>query len=54
MESLYWEKEGHGQNIILLHGWGMNGAVWHQAKNDYVHIFVFILSIYQVMGTVKI
>ncbi|WP_282177997.1 pimeloyl-ACP methyl ester esterase BioH [Vibrio nereis] len=27
---LYWQTSGEGDNIVLLHGWGMNGAVWHQ------------------------
>lgn len=28
--SLYWQTSGKGQALILLHGWGMNGAVWQQ------------------------
>ncbi len=28
--SLYWQVSGQGPNLILLHGWGMNGAVWSQ------------------------
>jgi len=27
---LYWQTSGEGYDIVLLHGWGMNGAVWHQ------------------------
>lgn len=27
---LYWQTSGEGGDIVLLHGWGMNGAVWHQ------------------------
>lgn len=27
---LYWQTSGEGDDIVLLHGWGMNGAVWHQ------------------------
>lgn len=27
---LYWQSSGEGDDIVLLHGWGMNGAVWHQ------------------------
>ena len=26
--SLYCEYEGSGPNLVLLHGWGMNAAVW--------------------------
>ena len=26
--SLHWQSIGKGQDLILLHGWGMNGAVW--------------------------
>ena len=28
--SLYWQSSGKGQALVLLHGWGMNGAVWQQ------------------------
>lgn len=28
--SVYVESRGQGQDLVLLHGWGMNGAVWHQ------------------------
>ncbi len=27
---LYWQSTGQGQDLVLLHGWGMNGAVWQQ------------------------
>lgn len=26
--SLYIETQGRGPDVVLLHGWGMNGAVW--------------------------
>ncbi len=26
--SLYWQTEGKGSDLVLIHGWGMNGAVW--------------------------
>lgn len=26
--SLYVERRGRGPDLVLLHGWGMNGAVW--------------------------
>ncbi|MDD1782025.1 pimeloyl-ACP methyl ester esterase BioH [Enterovibrio sp. ZSDZ35] len=25
---LYWHTEGQGYDLILIHGWGMNSAVW--------------------------
>ncbi|MEZ9523236.1 pimeloyl-ACP methyl ester esterase BioH [Enterovibrio norvegicus] len=28
--SLYWHTEGQGSDLILIHGWGMNSAVWQQ------------------------
>ena len=28
--SLYWQSEGEGLDLVLIHGWGMNGAVWQQ------------------------
>ena len=27
----YWQSTGRGDDLVLVHGWGMNGAVWHQA-----------------------
>jgi pimeloyl-[acyl-carrier protein] methyl ester esterase len=27
----YWQSTGQGYDLVLVHGWGMNGAVWHQA-----------------------
>ena len=27
--SIVVERLGQGQDLVLLHGWGMNGAVWH-------------------------
>ncbi|QMV15798.1 Pimelyl-[acyl-carrier protein] methyl ester esterase [Vibrio spartinae] len=27
--SLYWQVEGCGKDLVLVHGWGMNGGVWH-------------------------
>ncbi|WP_159739401.1 pimeloyl-ACP methyl ester esterase BioH [Vibrio atypicus] len=32
--SLYWQSSGEGEDLVLLHGWGMNGAVWHQAVEE--------------------
>lgn len=26
--SIYWQSVGEGDDVVLLHGWGMNGAVW--------------------------
>lgn len=28
--ELYWQVSGSGPDIVLVHGWGMNGAVWQQ------------------------
>lgn len=28
MTTLHWQSQGEGQDIVLIHGWGMNGAVW--------------------------
>ncbi|OYD23602.1 pimeloyl-ACP methyl ester esterase BioH [Oceanimonas baumannii] len=28
--SVYTEQQGRGPDLVLLHGWGMNGAVWQQ------------------------
>lgn len=29
--ALYWQASGEGDDLVLVHGWGMNGAVWQQA-----------------------
>lgn len=28
MSRLHWRQYGQGMNVVLLHGWGMNGVVW--------------------------
>jgi len=28
--ELHWQSIGEGKDLVLLHGWGMNGAVWQQ------------------------
>ncbi|OZS44515.1 pimeloyl-ACP methyl ester esterase BioH [Photobacterium sanguinicancri] len=28
--KLHWQIEGQGSDLVLIHGWGMNGAVWQQ------------------------
>lgn len=41
--SLFWHREGSGEDLVLIHGWGMNGAVWQQtverlSKHFTVHV----------------
>lgn len=30
--DLYWQVSGSGPDLVLVHGWGMNGAVWQQTE----------------------
>ncbi|MDF2153981.1 pimeloyl-ACP methyl ester esterase BioH [Vibrio sp. CAU 1672] len=32
--SLHWQSFGQGPDLVLLHGWGMNGAVWQQTVDS--------------------
>ncbi|WP_117235633.1 pimeloyl-ACP methyl ester esterase BioH [Vibrio maerlii] len=32
--SLYWQTLGSGPDLVMIHGWGMNGAVWQQAAEQ--------------------
>lgn len=41
--SLYIESQGHGDDVVLIHGWGIHGAVWNRiaaalASDHCVHI----------------
>lgn len=33
-EALYWHSCGDGEDVVLIHGWGMNGAVWQQTVEE--------------------
>ncbi len=42
-KKLHWHTEGEGSDLVLIHGWGMNGAVWQQvlpllAQDFCVHV----------------
>ncbi|MGF1738011.1 pimeloyl-ACP methyl ester esterase BioH [Photobacterium satsumensis] len=41
--ELHWQTRGQGSDLLLIHGWGMNGAVWQQvlpalAQHYRVHV----------------
>lgn len=41
--GLYWERIGHGPDVVLLHGWGLHGGVWQNlarrlSQNFCVHV----------------
>ncbi|OBT10135.1 pimeloyl-[acyl-carrier protein] methyl ester esterase [Vibrio sp. UCD-FRSSP16_10] len=37
--KLHWDIYGKGENLILIHGWGMNGAVWQQVVEELSQYF---------------
>lgn len=44
--SLHWQVQGTGPNLVLLHGWGMNGAVWTQLLDILdKHFTVYIVDL---------
>ncbi|MDV7104161.1 pimeloyl-ACP methyl ester esterase BioH [Vibrio sp. TH_r3] len=44
--SLFWQVEGQGKDLVLLHGWGMNGAVWQQTVERLsVHFTVHVVDL---------
>jgi len=47
--ALYWQVSGQGQDLVLVHGWGMNGAVWQstaQALSRHFRVHVVDLPGY--------
>lgn len=44
--DLHWETQGQGPDLVLVHGWGMNGAVWQQVS-EYLskHFTLHILDL---------
>ncbi|OLQ86082.1 pimeloyl-[acyl-carrier protein] methyl ester esterase [Vibrio panuliri] len=44
--ELHWQSFGEGKDLVLLHGWGMNGAVWQQtAQRLSQHFRVHIVDL---------
>ncbi|WP_245879946.1 pimeloyl-ACP methyl ester esterase BioH [Vibrio gangliei] len=37
--KLHWQTQGEGQDLVLIHGWGMNGAVWQQTMDSLAQSF---------------
>ena len=37
--TVYVEVTGHGPNLTLLHGWGLNGAVWNGVRDSLTRHF---------------
>ena len=52
--ELYWQVSGSGPDIVLVHGWGMNGAVWQQTVDILETQFRVTLLIHRDMVTVQI
>jgi len=45
-KGLYWQVSGQGDDIILVHGWGMNGAVWDKVVSLLaVHFRVHVVDL---------
>ncbi|MGO1295694.1 MAG: pimeloyl-ACP methyl ester esterase BioH [Vibrio sp.] len=43
---LYWQTFGAGPDVVFLHGWGMNGAIWQQtAEQLSTHFRVHIVDL---------
>lgn len=35
MSELWWQTKGEGKNdLVLLHGWGLNAGVWHNIESE--------------------
>ena len=35
MSELWWQTKGEGKNdLVLLHGWGLNAEVWHNIESE--------------------
>lgn len=47
--ALYWQVSGQGQDLVLVHGWGMNGAVWQQTAEALSDHFECMWWTYPVM-----
>lgn len=44
--DLYWQVTGNGPDLVLVHGWGMNGAVWQQtAQTLSQHFTVHVVDL---------
>ncbi|MBY6199071.1 pimeloyl-ACP methyl ester esterase BioH [Vibrio hangzhouensis] len=37
--KIHWQREGQGPDLVLVHGWGMNGAVWSQCIGELTQHF---------------
>lgn len=35
MGAVFVETVGQGSPLVLVHGWGLNGAVWHKVVNEF-------------------
>ncbi|MGF1772325.1 pimeloyl-ACP methyl ester esterase BioH [Vibrio wakamikoensis] len=37
--KVHWQVEGQGPDLVLVHGWGMNGAVWSACVSELAEHF---------------
>jgi pimeloyl-[acyl-carrier protein] methyl ester esterase len=53
MKPLFVEQIGHGPDLTLLHGWGLNGAVWNSIRDALAEHFTLRVDISALTSTAE-